>query len=60
VGGGKVKGKGGGGGSSKTCRSCGVAPEKLMACSSCKKVRYCSRECQKADWKRHKEECGKM
>ena len=23
---------------------------KLLTCSKCKRVRYCSRECQKADW----------
>jgi len=26
-------------------------------CSRCKKVYYCSRVCQKADWKTHKEQC---
>ena len=26
-------------------------------CASCKKVGYCSRSCQMADWCRHKEEC---
>jgi hypothetical protein len=29
----------------------------LSNCSSCGKVRYCGKECQKADWKRHKERC---
>jgi hypothetical protein len=28
-------------------------------CSSCKKITYCSKECQKADYKRHKEHCVK-
>ena len=27
-------------------------------CSRCKKVFYCSKECQKKDWKRHKKNCG--
>jgi len=31
---------------------------KLMACSLCKTVQYCSKECQKMDWKRHKALCG--
>ena len=26
-------------------------------CSACKQVRYCTRECQRADWKRHKPMC---
>eukprot|EP00938_MAST-03A_sp_MAST-3A-sp1_P005039 g5039.t1 len=28
-------------------------------CSACKSVYYCSRECQKSDWKRHKKVCKK-
>jgi hypothetical protein len=26
-------------------------------CSICKIVRYCSKECQRIDWKKHKEKC---
>ncbi|KAK3504189.1 hypothetical protein B0T13DRAFT_393744 [Neurospora crassa] len=29
----------------------------LNQCSKCKEARYCSKECQVADWKRHKKEC---
>ena len=29
----------------------------LKACSRCRKAFYCSAECQKADWKRHKQRC---
>lgn len=29
----------------------------LKICEQCKKIYYCSRECQKKDWKRHKLEC---
>jgi len=33
-------------------------PAKLQGCSQCKKVAYCSKECQKLDWKEiHKAEC---
>ena len=30
---------------------------KLSKCSVCKIVSYCSKECQKADWKNHKKAC---
>ncbi|KAL7417375.1 hypothetical protein BDY24DRAFT_89508 [Mrakia frigida] len=33
--------------------------EEMMACSRCLGVRYCSKEHQKADWKRHKLLCFK-
>lgn len=45
------------------CRRCGDAKAKgsatkgLMQCSRCKKVKYCSADCQKADWKTHKLWC---
>ena len=29
----------------------------LQACSACLMVCYCSRTCQKADWKQHKQLC---
>lgn len=43
------------------CGVCGKAEKvgggELLRCSRCKKVRYCSPECQKRDWKRHKVGC---
>ena len=37
-----------------------VQSAKLKSCARCRKVAYCSVECQTADWKaRHKAECGK-
>ena len=32
----------------------------LLKCSGCKVVKYCSRECQKKDWARHKKDCKKL
>jgi len=32
----------------------------LSKCSRCKRVAYCGRECQLADWKRHKLECAEL
>jgi len=37
-----------------TCGKCGKRDVKLMRCALCKKVYYCSVECQKADWRVHK------
>ena len=42
------------------CARCGqtAAPGvKLLTCSRCKLVRYCSAECQRKDWKSHKPRC---
>jgi hypothetical protein len=37
-----------------------VQSAELKSCARCRKVAYCSVECQTADWKaRHKDECGK-
>jgi MYND finger len=32
---------------------------KLFKCSRCKIAEYCSKECQMADWKRHKTQCNR-
>lgn len=36
------------------CLMCIWPREKLMVCTRCKEARYCSKECQKNDWTRHK------
>lgn len=41
-----------------TCRKDkSTLPNPLKKCSGCGGPRYCSRECQKADWKQHKKFC---
>lgn len=44
-----------------SCVSCKKGPPEvsLKNCAKCKGTKYCSRECQKADWKAHKKVCGK-
>lgn len=37
------------------CRKCGKSGTKK--CGKCGLVNYCSRDCQRKDWKRHKAEC---
>ncbi|KDQ58082.1 hypothetical protein JAAARDRAFT_129471 [Jaapia argillacea MUCL 33604] len=40
------------------CSVCrGRGKPRLKTCTACKKVRYCSTECQKKDWKTHKPKC---
>jgi hypothetical protein len=43
------------------CTQCGkpdkIEGRNLFKCSACKQVYYCSKECQRADWKNHKESC---
>ena len=43
----------------KVCWCCFLEKEKLNFCSICKTAVYCSKECQKKDWKpQHKHECS--
>lgn len=43
------------------CNVCGSAgltgQDGLLWCARCRKARYCSRECQRKDWKKHKASC---
>lgn len=44
------------------CQSCPLKEEehaKFSVCSKCKVVRYCSKYCQRKDWNKHKNFCGK-
>ena len=45
------------------CSGCCKSLEEVQGnnrCSKCKVVRYCSQECQRSDWRDHKEECGSL
>lgn len=53
---GRARGKGQGR-KCEVCRGKGKGDGGLKTCSGCKKVRYCSDECQKKDWKTHKPKC---
>ncbi|KAJ4415739.1 hypothetical protein N0V82_007169 [Gnomoniopsis sp. IMI 355080] len=47
--------------SAQRCRSCGASQGNngtaLKKCMRCLKVQYCSVQCQKKDWKKHRMEC---
>ena len=45
--------------SKSLCARCGVqSNDTLKRCSKCKLVYYCTVDCQRADWKKHKVVCG--
>ena len=47
----------------RECRRCcveGGALGGLWLCSGCMRVRYCSKECQREDWKRHRGICRRV
>lgn len=37
-----------------------VHEQKLNKCSACKMAAYCDQECQKKDWKEHKQICADL
>jgi len=41
----------------KLCKVCDKLFQNMSSCA-CKSAIYCGRECQKADWKEHKQVCG--
>ena len=44
------------------CSWCGKAEETeaLMQCQACRNIEYCSRECQKAAWPEHQQDCKQL
>jgi hypothetical protein len=49
-------------GTVKTCFACGNKDPKMRKCAACapagKDVYYCDSQCQRKDWKRHRDTCG--
>ena len=43
----------------RICWTCGITASSLLKCSGCRKARYCGESCQREDWGRHKDWCGK-
>jgi hypothetical protein len=41
----------------QSCFHCGNMMVRMKKCKQCKVAHYCSKECQIADWKMHKEKC---
>jgi len=46
------------GGESGECSFCNKSTNNLLRCSKCKYISYCSANCQKNDWKKHKCICS--
>jgi hypothetical protein len=44
---------------SRGCNVCGKKTQYCKKCA-CRSIYYCSTDCQKADWKRHKTECKRL
>ena len=42
-----------------TCGGCGKVSINLRKCTQCESVKYCSKECQRKDWIKHKTSCTK-
>ena len=42
-----------------TCGGCGRVSVNLKKCTQCETVKYCSKECQRKDWIKHKTSCTK-
>ncbi|CAB4036920.1 Stress-induced-phospho 1, partial [Paramuricea clavata] len=44
----------------KLCYYCKKTEKNLKKCTNCFMAQYCGRECQKSDWKNHKEVCDRL
>jgi splicing suppressor protein 51 len=42
----------------RVCATCNTTNVPLLKCARCKAVSYCSKDCQKAHWKTHKQICA--
>jgi len=42
------------------CTRCASEGAKMQLCGNCRVAKYCSRECQKLDWKDHKPRCKEL
>ncbi|GLI70501.1 hypothetical protein VaNZ11_015407 [Volvox africanus] len=41
----------------RVCYNCNVPSTKMQKCGRCQQARYCSKECQRAQWGAHKPDC---
>lgn len=41
----------------RICERCEKTGQSFPRCSRCKEVYYCSQDCQRKDWSKHKKEC---
>lgn len=41
----------------ENCNYCQKQQVQMKKCSNCNQIKYCSKECQKSDWKQHKTIC---
>lgn len=42
------------------CSHCDKAPSSLKQCVKCMSVSYCDRDCQRAHWETHKQDCSRL
>lgn len=45
---------------SSICAGCGINSQTMPRCEACHATTYCSKSCQRRDWKRHKDQCTSM